>query len=226
MPCRPATERDELIAIASITARVINMRDARTAADRGVRSYPVMLPVRCVTKGSVTTSSPSTSPWLAKDVSGYIGEGTSRWPTAYVAVPAGRNRLQSNRFSSVRCTTLPATRACLSARSPRSPRDTSACPHGHCPPRIPAPCRSDCSTPSCPPQAPSPQNTWAVGPPTPAVLRASTRATTSSGQNPRPVAIRSSTSAKSARRDATERSRREVPRPNNSRLSQDCSADR
>ncbi len=85
IPGRPATERDELIAAGPIAARITNMQAALAAADRGVRSCLVMLPRSVHGQGERHGFIPQLiAAARAKGVSGYIGDGTSRWPAVHV----------------------------------------------------------------------------------------------------------------------------------------------
>src|SRR5580704_5036366 len=93
-PGRPATERDELIAAGPITARIANMQAALAAADRGVRSCLVMLPRSVHGQGERHGFVPQLiAAARAKGVSGYIGDGTSRWPAVHVKDAASLYRL-------------------------------------------------------------------------------------------------------------------------------------
>ena len=93
-PGRPATERDELIAAGPIAARVTNMRAALAAADRGVRSCLVMLPRSVHGQGERHGFVPQLIAMArAKGVSGYIGDGASRWPAVHVQDAASLYRL-------------------------------------------------------------------------------------------------------------------------------------
>ncbi len=83
-PGRPATERDELIAAGPIAARITNMRAALAAADRGVRSCLVMLPRSVHGQGERHGFIPQLiAAARAKGVSGYIGDGSNRWPAVH-----------------------------------------------------------------------------------------------------------------------------------------------
>ena len=97
-PGRPATERDELIAAGPIAARITNMQAALPAADRGVRSCLVMLPRSVHGQGERHGFVPQliAAAW-AKGVSGYIGDGTSRWPAVHVKDAASLYRLAIER---------------------------------------------------------------------------------------------------------------------------------
>jgi nucleoside-diphosphate-sugar epimerase len=94
VPGRPATERDELVAAGPIAARIANMRAALAAAQQDVRACLVMLPRSVHGQGErhgfipqlITTA-------RAKGVSGYIGDGASRWPAVHVQDAARLYRL-------------------------------------------------------------------------------------------------------------------------------------
>jgi nucleoside-diphosphate-sugar epimerase len=93
-PGRLATERDELIAAGPIAARIANMRAGLAAADRGVRSVLVMLPRSVHGRGDRHGFVPQLIAIArAKGVSGYLGDGTSRWPAVHVQDAAGLYRL-------------------------------------------------------------------------------------------------------------------------------------
>jgi nucleoside-diphosphate-sugar epimerase len=93
-PGRPATERDELIAAGPVAARITNMQAALAAAGRGVRSCLVMLPRSVHGQGERHGFIPQLiTAARAKGVSGYIGDGTSRWPAVHVQDAASLYRL-------------------------------------------------------------------------------------------------------------------------------------
>jgi nucleoside-diphosphate-sugar epimerase len=93
-PGRPATERDELIAEGPIAARITNMQAALAAADQGVRSCLVMLPRSVHGDGDRHGFVPRLITLArAKGVSGYLGDGTSRWPAVHVKDAASLYRL-------------------------------------------------------------------------------------------------------------------------------------
>ncbi len=93
-PGRPSTERDELIAAGPIAARISNMRAALAAAERGVRSCLVMLPRSVHGQGERHGFIPQLiATARAKGVSGYIGDGASRWPAVHVQDAASLYRL-------------------------------------------------------------------------------------------------------------------------------------
>jgi nucleoside-diphosphate-sugar epimerase len=93
-PGRVATERDELVAAGPIAARITNMRSALAATDRGVRSCLVMLPRSVHGIGERHGFIPQLiAVARAKGVSGYIGDGASRWPAVHVKDAASLYRL-------------------------------------------------------------------------------------------------------------------------------------
>jgi nucleoside-diphosphate-sugar epimerase len=93
-PGRPATERDELIATGPIAARITNMQAALAAAGRGVRSCLVMLPRSVHGQGERHGFIPQlVAAARAKGVSGYLGDGASRWPAVHVKDAASLYRL-------------------------------------------------------------------------------------------------------------------------------------
>ena len=93
-PGRPATELDELVAVGPIAARITNMQAALAAADRGIRSCLVMLPRSVHGEGERHGFIPQLiSVARTKGVSGYLGDGTSRWPAVHVQDAAGLYRL-------------------------------------------------------------------------------------------------------------------------------------
>jgi nucleoside-diphosphate-sugar epimerase len=93
-PGRATTERDELIAAGPIAARITNMQAALAAADRGVRSCLVMLPRSVHGDGERHGFIPQLINLAkAKGISGYIGDGASRWPAVHVKDAATLYRL-------------------------------------------------------------------------------------------------------------------------------------
>jgi nucleoside-diphosphate-sugar epimerase len=93
-PGRPATERDELIAAGPIAARITNMQAALAATEQGVRSCLVMLPRSVHGQGERHGFIPQLiATARAKGVSGYIGDGASRWPAVHVRDAASLYRL-------------------------------------------------------------------------------------------------------------------------------------
>jgi len=93
-PGRPATERDEIIAAGPIAARLANMQAALAATDRGVRSCLVMLPRSVHGQGERHGFIPQLiNAARAKGVSGYVGDGASRWPAVHVKDAARLYRL-------------------------------------------------------------------------------------------------------------------------------------
>jgi nucleoside-diphosphate-sugar epimerase len=93
-PSRPATERDELIAQGPVAARISNMQAALAAAERDVRACLVMLPRSVHGQGERHGFVPQLIAMArAKGVSGYIGDGASRWPAVHVKDAARLYRL-------------------------------------------------------------------------------------------------------------------------------------
>ena len=93
-PGRPWTERDELIAAGPIAARITNMRAALAAGERDVRACLVMLPRSVHGEGERHGFIPQLiAVARAKGVSGYIGDGASRWPAVHVKDAARLYRL-------------------------------------------------------------------------------------------------------------------------------------
>jgi nucleoside-diphosphate-sugar epimerase len=93
-PGRPATERDELIAAGPVAARITNMQAALAAAGRGVRSGLVMLPRSVHGQGERHGFIPQLiAAARARGVSGYSGDGSSRWPAVHVQDAASLYRL-------------------------------------------------------------------------------------------------------------------------------------
>jgi nucleoside-diphosphate-sugar epimerase len=93
-PGRLATEGDELVAFGPIAARITNMQAALAAADRGIRSCLVMLPRSVHGQGERHGFIPQLIAMArAKGVSGYIGDGSNRWPAVHVKDAAGLYRL-------------------------------------------------------------------------------------------------------------------------------------
>jgi nucleoside-diphosphate-sugar epimerase len=84
-PGRVATERDELVAVGPIAARIANMQAALATAHRGVRSCLVMLPRSVHGEGERHGFIPQLIALArSKGVAGYIGDGSSRWPAVHV----------------------------------------------------------------------------------------------------------------------------------------------
>jgi nucleoside-diphosphate-sugar epimerase len=97
-PGRPTTERDELVAAGPIAARVATMRTALAAADKDVRSCLVMLPRSVHGRGERHGFIPQLiTAARTKGVSGYLGDGASRWPAVHVQDAASLYRLAIER---------------------------------------------------------------------------------------------------------------------------------
>jgi len=93
-PGRTATERDELIAQGPIAARISNMKAALAASERDVRASLVMLPRSVHGRGERHGFVPQLIAMArAKGISGYIGNGASRWPAVHVKDAATLYRL-------------------------------------------------------------------------------------------------------------------------------------
>jgi nucleoside-diphosphate-sugar epimerase len=93
-PGRPATEHDEIIAQGPIAARIANMQGALAAVERDVRACLVMLPRSVHGQGERHGFIPQLIAMArAKGVSGYIGDGASRWPAVHVRDAARLYRL-------------------------------------------------------------------------------------------------------------------------------------
>jgi nucleoside-diphosphate-sugar epimerase len=93
-PGRPSTERDEIIAQGPVAARIRNMQAALAAAERDVRACLVMLPRSVHGQGERHGFIPQLIAMArAKGVSGYIGDGASRWPAVHVKDAARLYRL-------------------------------------------------------------------------------------------------------------------------------------
>jgi len=93
-PGRPSTERDELIPQGPVAARISNMRSALAAADRDVRVCLVMLPRSVHGQGDRHGFVPQLIAMArAKGVSGYLGDGATRWPAVHVKDAARLYRL-------------------------------------------------------------------------------------------------------------------------------------
>ena len=97
-PGRPATEHDELVAAGPLAARITNMRNALATSDRGIRSCLVMLPRSVHGEGERHGFIPQLIT-LARTtgVSGYIADGSSRWPAVHVQDAAHLYRLAVER---------------------------------------------------------------------------------------------------------------------------------
>jgi nucleoside-diphosphate-sugar epimerase len=97
-PGRVATERDQLVAAGPIAARITNLRTALAAAPQGVRVALVMLPRSVHGQGERHGLIPQLiTRARAKGVSGYLADGTTRWPAVHVKDAASLYRLALER---------------------------------------------------------------------------------------------------------------------------------
>lgn len=93
-PGRVSTEEDELVAEGPIAARITNMQTALTAVDRDVRVSVVMIPRSVHGSGERHGFIPQLiARARTEGVSGYIGDGTNRWPAVHVKDAATLYRL-------------------------------------------------------------------------------------------------------------------------------------
>jgi nucleoside-diphosphate-sugar epimerase len=89
-----ATETDPLIAAGPIAARIVNMQKALAAAERGIRVSLVMIPRSVHGDGERHGFIPQlVNRARTTGVSGYVGEGTNRWPAVHVKDAASLYRL-------------------------------------------------------------------------------------------------------------------------------------
>jgi nucleoside-diphosphate-sugar epimerase len=93
-PDRPATEEDELVAEGPIAARITNMRKALASASNDIRVSLVMLPRSVHGQGEHHGFMPQLINRARRTgVSGYIGDGSARWPAVHVKDAASLYRL-------------------------------------------------------------------------------------------------------------------------------------
>ncbi|TWP36172.1 SDR family oxidoreductase [Leekyejoonella antrihumi] len=95
---RVATERDELVPEGPIAARIVNLRTAHAAAQRGIRTSLVMIPRSVHGEGERHGFIPQLIDRARdKRVSGYTGDGANRWPAVHVKDAATLYRLALER---------------------------------------------------------------------------------------------------------------------------------
>ncbi len=93
-PGRLATEADELVAAGPIAARITNLRAAQASVERGVHAVLVMIPRSVHGPGERHGFIPQlVSRARRQGVSGWIGDGTNRWPAVHVEDAATLYRL-------------------------------------------------------------------------------------------------------------------------------------
>lgn len=93
-PGRASNEHDELVATGPIAARIANMQGALAASERDVRSSLVMLPRSVHGEGERHGFIPRLiTRAREKGFSGYIGDGSNRWPAVHVKDAAVLYRL-------------------------------------------------------------------------------------------------------------------------------------
>jgi nucleoside-diphosphate-sugar epimerase len=98
VPGRPATEHDELVPSGPIAARIRNMQAVLATVEREIRPALVMLPRSVHGRGERHGFIPQLiATARAKGVSGYIGDGSTRWPAVHVKDTATLYRLAIER---------------------------------------------------------------------------------------------------------------------------------
>ena len=159
VPGRPATERDELIAQGPIAARIRNMQTALAAAERGVRSSLVMLPRSVHGRGERHGFVPQLIAMArAKGVSGYIGDGASRWPAVHVKDAAALYRLAVEQAPSGAVLNAVGDEGVPLREIAEAISRYLNLPARSLPAEDYSSMLVPCSAPTCPPQAPSPRN--------------------------------------------------------------------
>lgn len=94
VPGRASTEEDELVPVGPIAARIANLQYALAAAKSGVHVSLVMIPRTVHGNGERHGFIPQLVARARETgVSGYVGEGTNRWPAVHIADAATLYRL-------------------------------------------------------------------------------------------------------------------------------------
>jgi nucleoside-diphosphate-sugar epimerase len=89
-----ATETDPLIAVGPIAARIVNMQKALAGAGQGIRVSLVMIPRSVHGDGERHGFIPQlVNRARTTGASGYVGDGTNRWPAVHVKDAASLYRL-------------------------------------------------------------------------------------------------------------------------------------
>lgn len=94
VPGRVATERDELVAEGPIAARIRNLQAGLASHDHGIRVSLVMIPRSVHGDGDRQGFIPQlVDRARTTGISGYVGDGESRWPAVHVKDAASLYRL-------------------------------------------------------------------------------------------------------------------------------------
>lgn len=94
VPGRAATEEDELVPVGPVAARIANLRNALAAARAGAPVSLVMIPRTVHGDGERHGFIPQLIARARETgVSGYVGDGSNRWPAVHIADAATLYRL-------------------------------------------------------------------------------------------------------------------------------------